>query len=321
MTNSSNETLERIARRIPVPEPAHERMLRRRDRRRRNPRIAAGVVGLALFVATVPAVGTLGLSDGTQGPAGGAETGPTATGPAETGPTTSGPYGFDPDADYVGLPPEGSRPGGAEASELIAETHAIFIGWVYVFEDGRVISASLGTPSSSEPAGIREQRLTPEGVELVRSGVISPDDFICVEKSNLASFDCESPLHEVPASAWEDSTLRPYVPYRYAICGLGLAGPPAADNLLRGKQRSFDVVWSRSGTECFDVTTEEARALDEILAEGGFEVGTPGIASYERWLGIDDFDPELNVSFEEPEVVVSFEPILPHGTFGSQGGG
>ena len=40
MTSSSNETLERIARRIPIPEPAYERLLRRRDRRVRNQRIA-----------------------------------------------------------------------------------------------------------------------------------------------------------------------------------------------------------------------------------------------------------------------------------------
>ena len=53
MTPSSNETLERVARRIPILEPACERMLRRRDRKRRNQRIAAGVVGIAIFVAAV----------------------------------------------------------------------------------------------------------------------------------------------------------------------------------------------------------------------------------------------------------------------------
>ena len=90
MSNSSNETLERIARRIPVPEPAHERMLRRRDRKRRNQRIAAGVVGFAVFVAAVLTLGTVALSDRTQGPAGGAETGPVVTGPVETGSTDDG---------------------------------------------------------------------------------------------------------------------------------------------------------------------------------------------------------------------------------------
>ena len=61
MTPSPNETLDRIARRIPIPEPAYERMLRRRDRKRRNQRMAAGVVGIAVFVAAVWIV-TSGLS-------------------------------------------------------------------------------------------------------------------------------------------------------------------------------------------------------------------------------------------------------------------
>jgi len=53
-------------------------LIRRRDRKRRNQRIAAGVVGIAVFVAAVWIV-TSGLSfDRTQTPA--------ATGPAETAP-------------------------------------------------------------------------------------------------------------------------------------------------------------------------------------------------------------------------------------------
>ena len=94
MTPSSNETLERIARRIPILEPAYERMLRRRDRKRRNQRIAAGVVGIAVFVAAVwivTSVGSLDRSETSVVPGGDvtgpAETGPTETGPAETGPT------------------------------------------------------------------------------------------------------------------------------------------------------------------------------------------------------------------------------------------
>jgi Tol biopolymer transport system component len=69
MTPSSNETLERIARRIPIPEPAYERMLRRRDRKRRNQRIAAGVVGMAVFVAAVWIVTAAGSFDRTTTPA------------------------------------------------------------------------------------------------------------------------------------------------------------------------------------------------------------------------------------------------------------
>ncbi len=52
--------LERITRQVPVPEPAFERLLRRRDRKQRNRRIAAGVVGSALALALV--AGVLGAS-------------------------------------------------------------------------------------------------------------------------------------------------------------------------------------------------------------------------------------------------------------------
>ena len=48
MTDSSQQTLQRIAGRVPVPQPAYDRMLRRRDRKRRNQRIAAGTLALAL---------------------------------------------------------------------------------------------------------------------------------------------------------------------------------------------------------------------------------------------------------------------------------
>ena len=69
---------------------AFERVLVRRDRKRRNQRIAAGVVGIAVFVAAiwiVTSVGSLDRSEKSVVPAG---TGPVRTGPAETGPTETG---------------------------------------------------------------------------------------------------------------------------------------------------------------------------------------------------------------------------------------
>jgi hypothetical protein len=65
------------------PEPAWDRLIRRRDRKRRNQRIAAGVVGIAVFVAAIWIV-TSGLSldrsEKSVAPAG------EVTGPAETAP-------------------------------------------------------------------------------------------------------------------------------------------------------------------------------------------------------------------------------------------
>lgn len=65
MTDDSHRTLERIARRVPVPEPAYDRLLRRRDRRERNRRIGAGalatIVALVSFVALMRALHTAEL--------------------------------------------------------------------------------------------------------------------------------------------------------------------------------------------------------------------------------------------------------------------
>jgi Tol biopolymer transport system component len=60
----------------PPPE-GFERMLRRRDRKRRNQRIAAGVVGIAVFVVAVWIVTSGGVTDRTLTPVAPATTGPT----------------------------------------------------------------------------------------------------------------------------------------------------------------------------------------------------------------------------------------------------
>ena len=53
MTDSPRTTLERIADRVPVPEPALDRLLRRRDRKQRNRRISAAVVAIALALLSL----------------------------------------------------------------------------------------------------------------------------------------------------------------------------------------------------------------------------------------------------------------------------
>ena len=59
--------LERIERRVSMPEPAMERMLRRRERRERNERIAAAVMGLGIAAAGIAgAVVTLRVATGTR---------------------------------------------------------------------------------------------------------------------------------------------------------------------------------------------------------------------------------------------------------------
>ena len=231
------ERAERAISVVPLPPDDFDGLQRRRDRKRRNQRITAGVVGMVIFVAAVWIVTSGGAFDRTQTPAvPGAE-----TGLVETGPTYGGWGG-------AGIPPEGTPLSTPEEGELVAHYDA-FDGpnFVFVYADGRVIShGGLGDRDSSGQ-GVYERRLTPEGVKLVRSGAVE------VERLLLSS-------NPVPADVWEDPEARPYVPARYAICGLDHARlgmmPQRAKALLRGQ--------ARHGT-CFEVTTEEARALEDIL--------------------------------------------------------
>ena len=77
------ESVERAAERFKAPDGALERLIRRRDRKRRNQRIAAGVVGIVVFVAAVWIVTSVGSLDRSETPA--------VPGPAETGPVQSTP--------------------------------------------------------------------------------------------------------------------------------------------------------------------------------------------------------------------------------------
>src|SRR5262245_8320034 len=75
------------------PPDGFERMLRRRDRTRRNRRIVAGVVGIAVFGAAVwmvTNVSSLDRSDTSVGPAGSGSTGPAQTEP-EVAPASEAP--------------------------------------------------------------------------------------------------------------------------------------------------------------------------------------------------------------------------------------
>jgi Tol biopolymer transport system component len=74
MKSNKFDVLDRFALLFEGPEPSFERFLRRRDRKRRNQRIAAGVIGIAIFVAPLVLFATLISSDRTQTPA---ATGPT----------------------------------------------------------------------------------------------------------------------------------------------------------------------------------------------------------------------------------------------------
>jgi len=170
MSEDRFDVLERLAPLFEAPEPSFVGFLRRRDCKRRNQRITASAVGLAFFVAAVWIVTTGRPFERDQTPAApGGVTG--ATRP--TGPTDVPPVGS------VGLPPEGATPSTPERGKLVLRSvfghTAGDPGRVelYLYEDGRLIRRQLAGGGIQDTIGFLEQRLTPEGVELVRSEVLS----------------------------------------------------------------------------------------------------------------------------------------------------
>ena len=163
--------LERAGTNAPAPDIDLERVLRRRDRKRRNQRIAAGVVGIAVFVAAVMIVTSVGSLDRTVAPA-------TGGGPQPTGPPH--PVGVG----LLNFPPRGATPSTPVQGELV-------VGFVFghtsgdpgrfdlhVYADGRVIWERLGIVGvNGAPTGLIEQRLTPEGIDLVLDEVLSTGFF------------------------------------------------------------------------------------------------------------------------------------------------
>jgi hypothetical protein len=97
------------------------------------------------------------------------------------------------DRGFIGLPPEGATPSAPEGGELVLKWVARSLsianhvqpggGWVgadvrtWVYADGRVIWQREGAPTPEGAtelrSGLLEQRLTPEGLELLRSELIA----------------------------------------------------------------------------------------------------------------------------------------------------
>jgi hypothetical protein len=111
MMSDPRSLLERESRRFIQQDGAFERLVRRRDRKRRNQRITAGVVGIAVFVAAIWIVMSDSSLDRSQTSVvpGGDVTGPAMeTGPAVTQPPVAGQATGEPHAVGIGSCSDGA---------------------------------------------------------------------------------------------------------------------------------------------------------------------------------------------------------------------
>jgi hypothetical protein len=280
--NEPRELLERVGDRFPFPEQAFERLVRRRDRKQRNRRLAAGVVGVAVFVAAIVIVASGATTDQGRSPGG--------TGPS-SGPSVGARIGI------VGLPPEDATPSAPARGEIVV---GFLFGHtdgdpgrfgLHLYADGRVIWQRL---TSERDGGLVEQRLTPEGVELIRSEVLAtglfdrdavqlvgtyglyfgeievrdgdrllrlswgdigpedaPEEPATPEQvSAIKALDAwlEDLASRLPGSAWVDPEPKPFVASRYWVC-YEAEGPVQLDTVLASLPRpAVDLLrrWDRT---------------------------------------------------------------------------
>lgn len=217
------EIVQHAVERLVPPEPAFERLLSRRERKARSKRIVAGVVAVAVLMVPVWLVATSGRSAPSIMPV--------STGPA----ATSSPI----DIGLVGLPPRGATPSTPERGKLVLHLgfgHTSGDGGRFslsMYADGRVIWQRLGATR-----GLIEQRLTPEGVQLV--------------------------LAEVLATGYFD--------HDRALVGDGVGGLYYGEVKVRSRDRFVRLAWGTAGFElgigsaATAPTSDEVRTIDKLDA-------------------------------------------------------
>lgn len=278
-----------------------------------------------------------------------------------------------------GLPLEGATPSFPKTGELIASMWehvgapgSFGNGWIYLYGDGRLVWAQA---DPSPTGGWIEQRLTPAGVDLIRSEIVrmlrselnsgvfdldrplptpnygfprdvnggsiqvrSGDRLVYVNQVVPELFDRIADLWSwVPRDAWVQPEAIAYVPSRYAVCihNGGIVEPmkatehlsdlpPAAQELLAEARvvRMSDLAdvdpagfatAAGSTGDCFDITTQRARALVAALDEAGLkELPQRPYDGGEIFYVISSgLDQSPGAGFDG--VTLAIWPMLPHG--------
>jgi hypothetical protein len=252
------------------------------------------------------------------------------------------------DKGIIGLPPVGATPSTPENGVLemyYGIDHPRSRTWVYA--DGRLIR--LGAPPRR---GFLEQRLTREGVKLLRSEILSAGGFghaqpqpgstslsetfgpadIKIRRgdrliplrwaSDLKRLEARlrNPGAWLPASAWKQPKIRAYVPSRFEVCAALLVGDPGHIKFQRMRSARIVALLPEAVQNVLRGRDWNARGA----GPGCFAVTTNEARSLAK--ALDDAGPatarkggRINLSYTfdasgpSRQVLITFGPFLPHG--------
>jgi hypothetical protein len=150
-------------------------------------------------------------------------------------------------------PAAGPVPSSDGEATVVAQYAKFPFGWVFVYDDGRVLLHRYGPE-----AGALERRLTADGLDLVRSGALPARDFIRAfspepNHPNWFRFHPNWRANHpnwskvsLPAGLWADPEFRTYASSRYALIIKEDPEAPALQRLpasaravLSGKRRTY----------------------------------------------------------------------------------
>ena len=144
----------------------------------------------------------------------------------------------------------------AAKPEVVGVWAKIHEGWIYVYDDGRVLSHLDFGP-------ISERRLSPHGLDLVRRGTLAPQDL-----------QLYLSMTTVPAEVWSDPIPAAYRPDRYAVCKLNVDGTPEDGDVLG----DVGSIWRRlpAHMQALLRAGRIASFTDDSLDENGDVIGQDG---------------------------------------------
>ena len=254
------------------------------------------------------------------------------------------------DKGFTGLPTVGATPSTPERGVLemyywVHDVRGRTRNWVYA--DGRLIRLGVTRDNGTPLPGFREQRLTREGVNLLRSEIISAGGFghaqpppgseslhnanpptIHIRRgdrlvpltwaNNLKRLEARltDPDSWLPASAWKQREIKAaYVPSRFEVCATVVVGDPPDIRLQQMTPARIVALLPAAAQNVLRGRDWNARGA----GPGCFAVTTDEARSLAK--ALDGAGPEkkgrLNYRFNAPgpsrQVWIGFNPYLPHG--------